>query len=87
MYTAFRDVASAVSWEQLLDRDAVICGDPDFVAAKLHEYQQIYGFTELLCWTRLGGLDHRKVLRSMELMYDKVIPKLRDSDPPPPPAI
>ncbi len=33
--------------------------------------------------TRLGGLDRRKVLHSMELMQDKVIPKLRQSTPPP----
>jgi alkanesulfonate monooxygenase SsuD/methylene tetrahydromethanopterin reductase-like flavin-dependent oxidoreductase (luciferase family) len=70
----------------LLERDAVICGNPDFVAERLQEYQQLYGFTDLLCWTRLGGLDHRKVLRSMELMRDKVIPVLRGSRPPPPPA-
>jgi natural product biosynthesis luciferase-like monooxygenase protein len=87
MYTAFRDVASAASWEMLLERDAVVCGDPDYVAEKLLEYQQIYGFSEVLCWTRLGGLDHRKVLRSMELMRDKVIPRLRGSQPPPPPQI
>jgi hypothetical protein len=30
----------------------------------------------------LGGLDHCKVLRSMELMRDKVIPHLRDCQPP-----
>jgi natural product biosynthesis luciferase-like monooxygenase protein len=83
MYTAFRDVAAQMSWEQLLERDAVICGEPDYVAEKLHEFQQAYGFTDVLCWTRLGGLDHRKVLHSMELMQDKVIPKLRQSTPPP----
>ena len=54
---------------------------------KLSQYQAIYGFTDLLCWTRVGGLDHRKVLRSMELMRDKVIPNLRDSQPPPPPSV
>ncbi len=85
-YSAFRDLASAVEWEQLVERDAVICGEPDYVAEKLAQYQQVYGFTDLLCWTRLGGLDHRKVLRSMELMRDKVIPKLRASEPPPPPV-
>ena len=84
MYTTFRDVAAKMSWEQLLERDAVICGEPDYVAEKLHAAQQVFGFTDILCWTRLGGLDHRKVLRSMELMQDKVIPKLRQSSPPPP---
>ncbi|MDP6183835.1 MAG: LLM class flavin-dependent oxidoreductase [Gammaproteobacteria bacterium] len=87
MYTDFRDLASEVDWETLVENDAVICGDPDYVGEKLRDYQQIYGFTEVLCWTRLGGLDHRKVLRSMELMRDKVIPHLRDAEPPPPPAI
>ena len=86
MYTAFRDVAAGVDWDTLLEREAVICGPPDHVTQRLHEFQQSYGFTDVLCWTRLGGLDHRKVLRSMELMRDKVIPHLRDSDPPPPPA-
>ena len=87
MYTAFRDLASSVSWDLLLERDAVVCGPPDYVAEQLQQFQQSYGFTDLLCWTRLGGLDHRKVLRSMELMQDKVIPLLRDSQPPPPPAL
>jgi len=87
LYTQFRDGIEAITWDQLVEGDAVICGDPDFVVEKLHKYQQIYGFTEVLCWTRLGGLDHRKVLRSMELMQNKVIPHLRDSQPPPPPAV
>jgi natural product biosynthesis luciferase-like monooxygenase protein len=87
MYTSFRDVAASVSWEQLLERDAVICGDPDTVGEKLAEYQQIYGFTDVLCWTRLGGLDHKKVLHSMQLMQERVIPRLRDSKPPAPPAV
>jgi len=85
MYTAFRDVASSIGWDQLLERDAVICGEPDYVAEKLAAYQQVYGFTDVLCWTRLGGLDHSKVLRSMQLMQDKVIPQLRTAEPPPPP--
>jgi len=87
MYTAFRDVASTASWDMLLEREAVICGEPDWVAERLRAYQKVYGFTDLLCWTRLGGLDHRKVLRSMELMRDNVIPRLRDSQPPPPPEV
>ena len=87
MYASFRDLASAVSWENLLEREAVVCGDPDYVGEKLEKLQQIYGFTDLLCWTRLGGLDHRKVLRSMELMQDKVIPRLRNSSPPPIPKL
>ncbi len=86
MYAAFRDHLTEVAWEELLAGDVVICGSPDHVTEKLAGFQQTFGFTEILCWTRLGGLDHRKVLRSMELMRDKVMPHLRDSDPPPPPT-
>jgi luciferase family oxidoreductase group 1 len=87
IYASFRDVASTADWDLLVEREAVICGDPDFVIEKLHEHQQTFGFTDLLCWTRLGGLEHGKVLRSMELMRDKVIPALRDSEPPPLPDL
>lgn len=67
-------------------RKAVICGDPDTVVEALVTAQQTYGFTDLLCWTRLGGLDDRKVLRSMDLMSTKVFPPLRHLEPPPLPA-
>ncbi|MDP6281287.1 MAG: hypothetical protein QF356_05600, partial [Acidimicrobiales bacterium] len=50
---------------------------------RLTEAQEVYGMTELLCWTRLGGLDNDKVLKSMELMRDRVFPYLRDLSPPP----
>lgn len=36
-----------------------------------------YGFTQILCWTRLAGLEHRKVMRSMELMQRNVMPHFR----------
>ncbi|MCP3984423.1 MAG: LLM class flavin-dependent oxidoreductase [bacterium] len=61
--------------------DSVICGSPDFVTQRLGELQQTYGFTDLLCWTRLGVLAQPKVLRSMELMQHKVMPQLRHATP------
>lgn len=87
MYTSFRDLAAEVTWKDLLERKGVICGPPDLVIEQLAEFQDVYGFTDILCWTRLGGLDHRKVLHSMELMRDKVIPALKDREPPAPPEI
>lgn len=83
MYVRTRDVAATGTWDDFVARKAVICGDPDTVVEALAAAQQTYGFTDLLCWTRLGGLDHRKVLRSMELMSTKVIPRLRHLEPPP----
>ena len=82
MYAKTRDLAAGASWDDLLARKAVICGDPDHVVEQLAQAQQIYGFTDLLCWTRLGGLDQDKVLRSMDLMGNKVFPRLRHLEPP-----
>jgi natural product biosynthesis luciferase-like monooxygenase protein len=81
IYTRTRDLVATVSWDQLLERRAAICGDADYVVEHLTRAQEIYGFTDLLCWTRLGGLDHRKVLRSMELMHTKVFPHIRRLEP------
>jgi len=83
IYAKTRDLAATASLDDLLDRKAVICGDPDFAVEELTKAQAVYGFTDLLCWTRLGGLDHRKVLRSMDLMSTKVFPHLRHLEPPP----
>lgn len=82
MYTKTRDLTATAKWEDFLARKAVICGPPDYVAEELAQAQQKYGFTDLLCWTRLGGLDHQKVLRSMDLMSTKVFPHLRHLAPP-----
>ena len=83
MYVKTRDLAATAGWDELLRRKAMICGSPDFVVEELTKAQEVYGFTDLLCWTRLGGLDHRKVLRSMDLMSTKVFPHLRHLEPPP----
>lgn len=83
MYTKTRDLAATAGWEQFLARKSVICGPPDYVVEALTKAQQTYGFTDLLAWTRLGGLAGAKVLRSMDLMSTKVFPHLRHLTPPP----
>lgn len=76
-YVGVRDLAAAVTWEQLQQVGAVICGTPEQCVKRIGQMQETLGFTKLLCWTRLGGLDHRKVIRSMELMQNHVIPQFR----------
>ncbi|MGE0872957.1 MAG: LLM class flavin-dependent oxidoreductase [Kofleriaceae bacterium] len=57
---------------------AFLVGDPAYVADKLQRLQSMYtGLTDVLCWTRLGGLDHKKVMSSMQLMMDKVVKPAR----------
>ncbi|GBD25737.1 Alkanal monooxygenase alpha chain [bacterium HR30] len=80
-YVGVRDMAAQVTWEQLQMAGAVVCGSPVECVERIRQLHDLFGFTTLLCWTRLGGLDHRKVIRSMELMQRYVIPELRNLQP------
>lgn len=77
LYTKTRDLAAQVTWEQLLEAGAVVCGDRDHCVEQITDLRRKFGATQLLCWTRLGGLDHHKVLNSMELMQKYVIPHFK----------
>lgn len=77
LYTKTRDLAARVTWAELLEAGAVICGDRDHCIEKIAELRKNFGITQLLCWTRMGGLDHRKVLKSMEMMQKYVIPHFK----------
>ena len=47
------------------------------VVEKLIKLGNEFGFDELLCWTRIGGLENDKVLRAMELLGTDIIPAVR----------
>lgn len=77
-YVGVRDLAAAVTWEELQQAGAVVCGTPEQCVERIRELHDTLGFTTLLCWTRLGGLDQRKVIGSMKLMQKHVIPAFRE---------
>jgi natural product biosynthesis luciferase-like monooxygenase protein len=77
MYTQARDFLSSATWDAVVQGGAVIAGSPDQVVDRIGRVSEICGFTHYLCWTRIGGLAHPKVMRSMELMASKVMPQLR----------
>ncbi len=79
LYTKLRDLAATVSWEQLLET-GVICGDPDYCIERISQMQEKFGFTQLLCWTRLGGFDTSKVMKGMEPMQKYVIPHFKKGE-------
>jgi natural product biosynthesis luciferase-like monooxygenase protein len=57
---------------------AFLVGDPASVSDKLARLIGMYGgLSDVLCWTRLGGLDHRKVMASMQLLVEKVVAPAR----------
>jgi natural product biosynthesis luciferase-like monooxygenase protein len=76
-YAHIRYAARTVQWDELLDSGALVCGNPESCIRQIEELQRKFGFTQILCWTRLSGLDNRKALRSMELMQRHVIPHFK----------
>ena len=77
MYTRARDFLEVATWEAVVQGGAVIAGSPDQVVDRIGRVSELCGISHYLCWTRIGGLAHDKVLRSMELMASKVMPQLR----------
>ena len=77
MYTAARDWLQSLEWDKVVESGAVVCGSPDQVAERIAQIHDLCGITHYLAWTRIGGLAHQKVLRSMELMRDQVMPQVR----------
>ncbi len=76
-YAVLRDRASRVSWGDLRDSEGAVWGTPDRCIERIAALRARLGFDSLLCWMRVGSLDHRKVLASMALMQDYVIPHFR----------
>jgi luciferase family oxidoreductase group 1 len=76
-YNDARALAAAADWNRLVESGAVICGNPDEVIAQIETVRERYRATNVLLWTRLGGFDNRKVMKSMELMQKYVFPHFR----------
>src|SRR5207247_8099675 len=61
----------------LIDKsDMVVVGDPDTVAKKLRGYEEA-GMEVLLAGMEAGGIPHDKVMKSIELFGEHVIPKFK----------
>ena len=57
------------------EQDMIIVGDVDESLEKLERYQRI-GCDAVLCYMQFGQLSHESIMRSIELLGTKVIPKL-----------
>jgi alkanesulfonate monooxygenase SsuD/methylene tetrahydromethanopterin reductase-like flavin-dependent oxidoreductase (luciferase family) len=62
-----------LSYDYLYEKRAVI-GTPESCAAKIRDFQQ-QGIEYFICNFAFGGMEHGKVLRSMELFAKEVMPQ------------
>ncbi len=55
-------------------------GNPDRVTELMKKYMHGIGATSFMCQMRIGGLEHKKVMRSMDLFAKHVMPALREEE-------
>jgi len=65
-----------LSYDEIL-QELVVYGTPESVTARLLELREALGYTTLSVWMNVGGLiPHERVLGSMRLFAERVIPRL-----------
>jgi alkanesulfonate monooxygenase SsuD/methylene tetrahydromethanopterin reductase-like flavin-dependent oxidoreductase (luciferase family) len=78
-YEAYPDASrrlAAVTEDEVWERGSCF-GSPERVAHMLKRYIRRTGMNHLALEMRIGGLEHKKVMRSMELFAREVMPEVR----------
>jgi alkanesulfonate monooxygenase SsuD/methylene tetrahydromethanopterin reductase-like flavin-dependent oxidoreductase (luciferase family) len=66
-----------MTYDEILE-ELVVYGSPDAVTKRLLELREALGYTSLSVWMNVGGrIPHERVLSSMRLFAERVIPRLR----------
>ena len=73
-YVRTRLYAVQRPFETLVEQNVVAFGDPEEIVRVARLYEAA-GFTHLLAIGNFGGLPHKQVLRSMELLARHVLPR------------
>jgi len=72
-------VLSQVTVDDVWERGTCF-GSPERVITQMKRYMHQAGATSFMLQMRIGGLEHKKVLRSMELFAKEVMPALRQEE-------
>jgi alkanesulfonate monooxygenase SsuD/methylene tetrahydromethanopterin reductase-like flavin-dependent oxidoreductase (luciferase family) len=67
-----------MSYEELVERNMLLIGAPDTVAAQLRALTSELDISILTCVFHIGGLPHQSVIRSMQLFAREVLPKVQN---------
>lgn len=66
-----------MSYDEILE-ELVVYGSPDTVTTRLLELREALGYSSLSVWMNVGGrIPHERVLGSMRLFAERVMPRLR----------
>ena len=72
-----------LDWDLLFGRNLLI-GTPEYVVEKLEELQETIGLQELMTYMAMPYILHSKVMRSIDLFADKVMPHFQKAASPQP---
>ena len=72
-------VLSKLTVDDVLERGTAF-GSPERVIDVLKTYMRRLGSSHFMIQMRIGGLEHEKVRRSMELFAEQVMPALREEE-------
>jgi len=56
-------------------QELMLFGNPDTVAKRIEWMRNELGVNYIMCWMNMGGLPQAKVLRSMQLFAEEVMPR------------
>lgn len=72
------DGARVINWETLLAKDA-LAGPPDHVIEQINSLKQAFGIDYIIAFMDAGGVDHSKIMSSIELLGKEVMPAFNES--------
>ena len=72
-------VLAGVTEDEVWERGTCF-GSPERVIELMKGYMRQAGATSFMVQMRIGGLEHHKVMRSMELFAKHVMPALREEE-------
>jgi alkanesulfonate monooxygenase SsuD/methylene tetrahydromethanopterin reductase-like flavin-dependent oxidoreductase (luciferase family) len=61
---------------EVIRRQRAIFGEPSYCLERLQQLRETLDIQQLMAWMNIGGLPHDKVLRSMRLFAERVLPAL-----------
>jgi alkanesulfonate monooxygenase SsuD/methylene tetrahydromethanopterin reductase-like flavin-dependent oxidoreductase (luciferase family) len=76
-----------VDLEGLRQQGIVLLDDPEGAVRAIRELHDEIGQQQIFCWMRVGGLEHAKVLRSLERFARDVMPHCKPLGPHVPEAL
>jgi alkanesulfonate monooxygenase SsuD/methylene tetrahydromethanopterin reductase-like flavin-dependent oxidoreductase (luciferase family) len=72
-------VRAELSFEDLLARDIIIAGDPDYCSERIQAHIEQGGAEFFICQMSFGSLERESLHRSMKLFAQNVMPRFRPS--------